>query len=230
MLTNLPVAAATLLTSLLGLGLVSLATVGCADPQGAQDEFVERDCKAKGEPFSEEGCVKQLAAGECEPPAAGEADGKYLLVLSAVIDATHPLIADGEIITAAGADGLEVTFTGTFLDSNDRMTPVGDEGTLGPWVVSGNGQFDSGEFDLNVDGGADPIIPGAPIVAKAQLKGTFCKDAAAEASNCGSLLGTVSAPAEVSLEGSTFKLMSSADGIPTDIVIDCEGNLADPAM
>lgn len=204
-----------------------IGLLACADTEGAEQEFIERDCKAKGVKYDEDGCVKQFQAGACEPPLAGEADGTYQLVVSATVSPGSPLLGLAELTSTAGADGLDLSMELTWLAASDRKTPTSNSQTL-TGTVNGEGTL-AVSFDIDIDNTANPVLD-APLVApEVNLAGLFCKDPMAEQANCGAVTGNVTAPAEIDLEGSTFTLYAAdAAALPDNPIINCEGTEADP--
>jgi len=208
-------------------GALCFGLMACADTEQSEQDFIERDCKAKGVAFDEEGCVKEFLAGSCEPPLAGEADGTYQLVISAVVNAGAPLLAIAEVTSVDGADGLELTMDLTWLAAADRKTPTSETQTITA-TVGGDGALAS-TFDIDIAADANPVIAAALVAPEVNLAGVFCKDPAAEAANCGAVTGNVTAPAELDLNGSSFTLLiADPAALPDDPIIDCTGATADP--
>lgn len=204
----------------LGLGAAS----GCADPEGALNDFTERDCASKGQPYDETGCAKIISAGGCEPPLPGEVDGRYLFVISAVILPNLPVLFQADITTAAGAEGLEVTMVLDGIDRDDRQTPLGDPKPFPPFTVDDEGRFSTDPVDFGLPGEANSLT-GNDATVNITLQGRFCKTDL----NCGALNGQTVMPAGIMLEGSTFTIMPAPAGEPfPDPVLDCEGTPADP--
>jgi hypothetical protein len=214
------IVSAALTASLATLGVAA----GCADPQGSLDDFTERDCASKEQPFDQTGCAKIISAGGCEPPAPGEADGRYLFVISASLLPSKPVLFQADITTTAATNGIDVTMVLDGISKEDRQTPLGDPNEFPSFFVDADGQFSTDETEFNLPGEANAVT-GNDALVSLTLQGRFCK----EDLSCGALNGVTIMPAGVMLDGSTFTIMKAPEGEPfPDPLLDCEGTPAGP--
>ncbi len=208
--------------SLVWLGSIATLGAGCADPNGAFDEFHERYQR------THEGGIGGGAgdAGSCTLPHPTNLSGDYLLVISPAFSPKTPILLLDQLSAASKADELALTMTLTAISAADRETPVG--ASLAPVenpVPAGAFSFDLGVVE--VVGEADPIIPGAAIVASVVLDGELC--AGETDFLCGGVRGQVTAPAELGLAGSTWTLSRlAADGGLPPVLINCQGDVVEP--
>ncbi len=198
----------------------------CADPGGEYQDFLTRcdesdDCKVAVVPDAGPG-----DGGPCVVPAAGEIDGDYLFVLSAVLDPKKPLLFAAKVTSADGANGLEMTWTLTPLNAKDRSTKIPPDIELPVMEVGDDGSFDVDPAPIDVSGDAN-AISGSPITADvASLRGNICD---LGGFYCGQLDGKVSKPVSLPVDGSTWTLTKlTAPGTYPDPVIDCAKTPADP--
>jgi hypothetical protein len=159
--------------------------------------------------------------------APGSVQGDYLLTLSAAISRAKPIVFRTHLTTPPLNGGTGLMFDSQPLSATDRTTPVGTPLTLGPFPVDGKGNFTAPTPALSITGDANAITPGQLITADVTLKGNLCGDGSFF---CGTASGTVTAPIQVDLAGSTFTLtrIDAAHPIPARPKLDCAGNLADP--
>lgn len=215
------IASAALTVSLSILG----AAAGCADPQASLDDFTERDCASKDQPYDESGCARLISSGGCEPPAPGEADGRYLFAIAASLSPTKPVLFSAQITTTAATNGIDVAMVLEGISAEDRQTPLGDPQTFPTFFVDADGQFATDETEFSLPGGANTVTPGNEAVVSISLTGRFCK----QDLSCGALDGVTIMPAGVPLEGSAFTILPAPEGEPfPDPVVDCEGTPAAP--
>ncbi len=194
------------------LGAALAALSGCAAPEASFTAFGERYDKifANKPPTA---CPDAYV-----PLASGQADGKYLLALSATLKPDQPLVFLAEVTTPTVNGAVGLAFTVTPLSKSDRKTPAGD-----PQVYEAVPIDDSGKFEMElpliaVPADANTIIP-TKVEANIKLVGNVCGDASF---TCGDVTGSTVSPA-ANLEGSTFTLIRIEDESKyPDVVIDCE--------
>jgi hypothetical protein len=132
--------------------------------------------------------------------------------------------------SAAPPDQLRFSFDLQPLSATDRRTPVGSGAGRAETTAGVPFTLDFGQ--ITVDGAADPLLPGRPIVAVLTLSGELCAPAPATGTVeflCGAVSGTVSEPTALNLEGSTFTARRIGDpsSLP-EITINCAGDPPDP--
>lgn len=217
----------TLHRSVAGFFAVAWLSAGCADPEGAYEDFVERRKAQAGQ-----GGQGGQGPTTCdEIPAAGEIDGEYLFALSARVggldnNRDNPIMLLNTVTTTASADGLTMSWVLQPLLVTDRKTPTGDALTLSGIAVDAEGKYDSNPDELNVPGDANPLS-GSPITADlTSLRGLICKGAEFF---CGNADGDVSKPIPLSVDGSSFAMEKVEAGVyPEPPKTDCSGALAKP--
>jgi hypothetical protein len=165
--------------------------------------------------------------GVCPPgsPDAEALSGNFLLAVSPAFSAKTPIVFTAALTAeSAGAGELRFSFDLTALSAADRRTPVGGSiGRAETTAPAGPFTLDFGE--ITVPGEADPIIPGAPIVATVTLTGQLCGPDPSTGSVsflCGDASGTVTQPTKLNLAGSTWTARRITD--PTalpEITINC---------
>jgi hypothetical protein len=205
--------------------LASTMLGACIDPEARFDAFADRLPSAAVGAGGRAADAPDGSVGTC-PPTPGNLDGPHLLTLSISIAPTTPILALLELRTAEFMGSVGVAFDAQPLSAADRMTAVGDPISAGPFVVSGDGGFRASIAGLNILGVANPIT-GSDISADLVLIGNLCGPPAAL---CGQLEGTVTAPLDLSLTGSTFTLVpvDGTQALPEPPPINCAGDRADP--
>ena len=204
--------------SLCVAGAALSTLLGCADPGSSFTAFSERYDKI----FAER---PPTACPEAYTPlSSGQADGQYLLALSASLKPMDPIIFLAEVITPAQGSGVGIGFTLTPLAKADRKTPAGDPQTYGPVAIDDAGKFTIDFAKLKVTKDANPII-GVEVEADVTLTGNVCGDASFV---CGDVTGSTVSP-KANLEGSTFTLMRIDDPEKYPVpVLNCEQAPANP--
>lgn len=203
-----------------GALVLSATSLGCADPEGDYEAFNERAAKVAG---------LEQPAGDCETPlpAPGEADGDFLMALSAKINPTKPIMFIARLTTAASAtgEGLDLSMNIQPLSAADRKTPVGTAVDVGPFPVGADAKFVADLPPLEVTGEANPLT-GSDIQADVALSGNLCSPGEFI---CGEVTGEAIASITVKLDGSTFTLQKINDPASyPDIVINCAMEPAAP--
>ena len=195
---------------------------GCVDPNADLDAFRHR----LPQDSTRDSGVDAPDAAACviEP---GGIQGNFLLAISASLAPGKPIEARVDVASPAYDGGTGITFTAQPLAAADRMTPVGQPVSLGPFSIDPNGVLHADIPNLSVSGAANPITPGAAITANITLTGSLC---AHRGFHCGTVSGQTTEPLMLDLEGSTFTLTALAEdgGLPLRPRIDCRGTLADP--
>lgn len=206
-----------------GLGLASVlaaaaASVGCADPGASFNAFGERYDKI----FASK--PPTACADPYIPLSSGEADGPYLLVLSATQKPDEPLLFFAEVTTPAIGGDVGIGLVVTPVAKVDRQTLTGDSQTFEPVAIDSSGAFTMELPGIKVPKAANTIIA-VDVEASVTLKGSVCGDASF---SCGDVTGETVSP-KANLEGSTFTLMRIEDekDFP-DPVLDCEEKPAKP--
>ena len=210
----LPMAGRLLLTCSLGIALAALA--GCAEPRAQFDACVDRadEIEANKPPAPPTACPDQY-----EALTPGQADGKYLIVLSPTQGPESPILFAGEVITPQLGDGVGIGMSITPLNRMDRVTPIGEAQTFEPTPIGESGKFTYELSALVVPKDANTVAP-VLVEANITLTGFVCGDASF---SCGDVAGSVYKPSMVPLDGSTFTFMrANEDGTFPDPVINCE--------
>ncbi len=216
---------ATPLTRLCLLAL-PLAALGCSDPEGRYDEFVERADFAGAAPLPE---------GGCPTPEADEVDGQFLLALSTTVSPKKPVLLLLDVTAEQLSAGkVKVSIGGTALNAADRKTPVGDPIPPASFEVEG-GLFKVDLEAFPVTGDANPILPGVQMVAEVSLEGRACSAKTTDDPDatfdflCGNMDGNALEPAMIALAGSRFAASRVvSDETLTNPVINCDMENADP--
>ena len=168
---------------LLLLPLSIFVALGCADPEGAYDDFVER--KKKTSDNSDAGTGNDgggaCSSDPCSPPAAGAIDGDYLFSLAAIVngEATtkkKPFVFVNTVTTKAGSP-LEMSWSLQPLNKDDRKTAVGTPIDIPSIQIDNEGLATISLKDVNLPGEANPIS-GSIIVADLEMSGRICDGAA----------------------------------------------------
>ncbi len=219
---------------LAALPVLAMAVSGCTNPEGAFNDFTDRQ-KALQEAGTDAGAGvdAEVDAGSCMPPGPGDLDGQYLFALSAALNPKLPVLFLAHLKSVAyagsGAAGVGLDMTLQSLDAKDRKTPVGAPLVIPTLGLGADGQIASTQLpDITVDGTANPIQVGLGIVASAALHGQFC---GVQDFYCGTVSGNVTKPITIKLDGSTytFEVITDPGSLPTPPLIDCARNPADPA-
>ncbi|HEY8378384.1 MAG TPA: hypothetical protein VIK91_17930 [Nannocystis sp.] len=199
------------------LGLLTALLGGCPDPEGKFNEFVEHTKDDRD--FQ----VPDLPPPPDLGPELPDISGTFLVAVSTNILADLPMqfIATNTMTTDPdGKVTLDASLQPLALDPGKVTTPRTPIGDPLPYtglpIVDGKFEIDAGTIML--PGMANPIT-GGDIVATLLMKGTII-DADFY---CGEIQGTVSAPIEADLTGSTFAAVRLADPsmLPTDVTINC---------
>lgn len=180
------------------VALVALPLVGCPDPDGAADEFLDRTEDNRKVPDA--------------APAVGffDASGRYMLAIAASADPSRPVLTDAQVNIDVDAKTIQIELVA--LSVMGRMQ-VGDTLTHDPVPLSDDGEFEINYGEITIDGAADPLVPDAPIVATLIFKGKTNS----EMEVCGAVDGQVTMPAMLPLTGSTFGVVPAEDGEFADL-------------
>jgi hypothetical protein len=205
----------------LALALVALCAEGCVDPGKDFEAFRARLPTVVADAGGNAGDAATCAVHP------GDIEGQFLLAISVSIAPSKPIVVLTDLTTPAFGGGTGVAFAAQPLSAKDRRTPAGPSIVLGPFAVRDQGRFDAEILGLNVTGAANPVTPGADIVADVVLSGSLCGD---RRFFCGTVGGQATKPLTLSLDGSTFTLtqVDPASGPPTQPKVDCAGAVADP--
>lgn len=196
------------------LGLAIILVVGCGSR-------VENDLQSqRGDDSSNDAGATSGSSGAGGAGGSDHREGDYLLVVSAVLVPSKPIV-----FLSARSYGAGGTFsmTLTALAAADRKTPVGDAFLVGPFAIESDGTFHATLPTMDIPGEANPI-------SGSKLTGVSAVLDAVQASpiECGLLSGSIATP-PVLLNGSTFTLLPiPTTGAWPTIVINCEGTEAEP--
>jgi hypothetical protein len=176
-------------------------------------------------------CEARLAATQQAFPEVPECGGvappasTFLLAVSTVIDASKPFQFLATI-SAEGGGALSLTLQPLTLDQGQVTTPREPFGEplQYPNIPLINGEFTVELGPLLYAGQTNPIT-GGDVQAELTLTG---KIVAADFA-CGTVSGEITSPIMSSVDGSSFAAVLITDGLPTDVVINCEGQtVSDP--
>lgn len=196
-----------------------MTTSGCVDTRQKLEDFQERYERIH------EGGVG--GGGVCPPgfPEASALAGDFLLAVSPAFSAPTPIVFTAAVTAdSAATDELRFSFDLIALSAADRRTPVG--GSLGRTETTAPpNPFTLNFGQVTVPGEADPIIPGAPIVATVVLTGQLCGPDPTTGTVdflCGDASGSVTAPTALNLAGSTWTARRITDpaALP-ELTINC---------
>ncbi len=202
------------------------APLGCADPQGAYDDFGKRFTRIH-QGSSSAASSGGTDGGACAP-MNGSSDGEYYLLLSSTLAPTAPIAFKLDITSSPGSHGgLNLNIDGQALDHSDRRTPVG--GPVKPDVATADadGATDVEFKSIVIDGRADTLIAGAEIDANDVVLsgGSFC----APTFMCGTVTGMATKPTALDLKGSTWAMQPIVDKkFPADDYYDCAMDIGAP--
>ena len=211
------------------LGRLALlaAPLLAACPAGAESEFDAFTAREQaiygdgGTPATSSGGGTSSGgeAGACMVPSPMQADGDYLLALSAKLAPTKPLVFVATV--SVGAMGVSMSLQP--LRSDDRRTPVGSPIPVGPIAVAADGTFSATFPQVTLPAAANAIT-GTELVATPAIQGTICAPAT---TFCGVASGSVTKPIPTSLSGSTFAAVRITDPASyPPVQIDCAGTAA----
>lgn len=205
--------------ALAGLAAIA-ALIGCANPEGEYQEFINRYEVIN--PASSSSSV----GGGCAAPAGGEADGDYYFALSPSFSAKTPLVFLATVSTSDGANGLDINMSLQPLNAEDRMTAEGSPIVFD--VTAGmDGVFMTAPANIAVVSAANPISDSAVEAENVTLAGALCAQMDVV---CGAVGGNVTVPAPLPLDNSTFSMqrVTGPADYPEPPPINCAGDLADP--
>ncbi|HZO16621.1 MAG TPA: hypothetical protein VFB62_25270 [Polyangiaceae bacterium] len=199
-----------------------VALTGCPDPQGELDEFVVGYCDIEEHRQTQSLCGGTPAGVEaCEPAVPGELDGEYLLALTPTQSPTKPAPFRATVATTGNAFDVSILLTLMPLDANDRMTALPPAlGPYGPFPITAAGTFTAELGTLTIPSGSNPVGDFA-LTADVVLEGRACAGAM---SLCGVARGAITDPLMLSLDGTTWGMVSIAE----PAIINCAGDEAAP--
>jgi hypothetical protein len=170
-----------------------VGVLGCVDPQGRYDAFLERTADMRGRD-----------AGMVAPSDRFDFSGRYLLALSTTLAPAQPILFTCEVSVAADLETLDLSFQPLTTDDADMpRTPTGEalEASGVPYEENGSFTVDLGE--VTVPSEANPIS-GSDIVATVTISATALPMTDERpALFCGEASGMVSVPLALDLAGST---------------------------
>jgi len=174
--------------------LLLVGVLGCVDPQGRYDAFLERTADMRGQD-----------AGMVAPSDRFDFSGRYLLALSTTLAPAEPILFSCDVSVAADLETIDFRFQPLTTDDADmpRM-PTGEalEASGIPYEENGSFSVDLGE--VTVPSTANPIS-GSDIVATVTLSATALPmTEELSALFCGEASGMVSVPLALDLAGSTI--------------------------
>jgi hypothetical protein len=209
------------LTLLPWIAALAVSFAGCADPEGAYEDFKDRYNTNQAQ--TEAGV--QEAGPPCDLATSDDVKDPYLFALSAKLLPAKPIVCFGTVTMAQGANGPEVSFNLQPLRADDKKTPVGDPIVGGPFPVQPDGSFVADFGNIEVLGVANPIS-GSDLATTATItggSGALCKPADFI---CGEVTGIVSKPLDnYDLKGSkfTFQRITDPQAPYPKAMIDCAG-------
>lgn len=177
------------------VGLLAIAVSGCADPDGAFDDFLDRIPDAAPTPDAE-----VLAS-------IPDITGRFFVGTSPSVSPDDYLLFVSENTIEIDGDTAVLQMTFTPLDFT-TLEEVGDSRTFADVAVNMNGQFDATLDDVMIPGEANPITESLLVIATLTFSGTI----RSENLFCGPVTGMVSVPAPIDLTGSTFAAIRVPDG------------------
>jgi hypothetical protein len=206
------------------LPLFVLGLAGCPDPKGTFDAFDARYQKINASTSSS--TTGAGGASACTAPAAGKADGDYLLALSAKLSPKKAIVFQTTVTTTdAGGGALMLSMKIQPLSAMDQKTPVGTSLDAGPFMVAADGTFDAALGTIMVSGAANPITGADITTMNVVLHGKLCSQDLTFV--CGTVDGQVTMPIMYPLAGSSFTMQAIQGGVIPAPVIDCSKT---PAM
>ena len=179
-------------------GTLFVGAVGCASPQQDYDDFVDRFEDIPREAGTVVGFDAGGDAGDCI-----RTEGTirpFFLTIAPVFNSDVPslLRADIEIVDGGNAMVLSVQS----YAAADRKTLVGEVSVTDPVMVADDGTFTSDSTVLDVHPDANAVLVGQPAKTEVSLTGgRVCDDADFA---CGTVMGRVIEPVELSLDNSTW--------------------------
>lgn len=232
------------------LSAVSVLALSCADPEGAFNEFVDREAAqadagtggtggtgtggtggtgtggtgavggASGG-GGESGTGGTGGGGTCSPLTQADVANGYMFTLSAVILPNKAFVADASITLDEANNTISMSVQP--LRADDKTTPVGAPILGGPFQIQPDGSFNADFGNITMAGDANPIS-GSDLVTTLTLvaePGGWCSESTFV---CGSALGQATKPISLNLEGSTFTFQRlDGSGYPP-AVINCAGD------
>jgi hypothetical protein len=187
--------------------LLLLGALGCVDPQGRYDAFIERTADMRGRD-----------AGMVTPSDRFDFSGRYLLALSTTLAPAQPILFSSDVDVAADLETIDVTFQPLTTDAADPPRAATGESLEVdgvPYDEDGSFGFDLGEVTVPSD--ANPIS-GSAIVATVTITATaFPMTAELPALFCGEASGMVSVPLALDLAGSTIGAVETETADLTDV-------------
>lgn len=225
-------------------GLAALLCCACTDPGDRYRAFVERFESSRDAQVDEPDASDMVGdaaneGGTDEPPTCALPDpdeftGTYVMSVSLALAPGRPIVTLIDTTASMEGDVWVLELSQQPLSAADRMTPVGERGEVQRFEFTDT-DFETTPFDSFTPAEANPIT-GTDAEAVLILRGTLCSvrgddnpDATVD-SWCGTVGGEILRPLPMPLDGSTFAAVRVADAqsIPTDLPINCAGDLADP--
>jgi hypothetical protein len=231
------------------LSAVSVLAISCADPEGAFNEFADREAALSDAGTGgtggnggnggtggtagtgvggasggggESGTGGTGGGGTCTPLTQAEVANGYLFTLSAVILPNKAFVADCTITMDEANNTISMSVQP--LRADDKTTPVGAAILGGPFQIQPDGSFNADFGNITMAGDANPIS-GSDLVTTLTLiaePGGWCSESTFV---CGAAVGQATKPISLNLEGSTFTFQRlDGSGYPSP-VINCAGDI-----
>ena len=195
---------------------MSFFALGCPDPNGRYDDFVERFDNID-RPMATTSAGSGGASCTA-PPAAGEADGEWILLLTVALSPTKPAPLRAQVSNT----DTEFTMDLTPMNADDRTSDAGGSvGSFGPFPINADATFSADLGEIAAPGETNPLTDSALTVAPI-LAGTFCPGDF----QCGDATGQIVAPLMTELTGTWTLIRASTFMEPP--MIDCAGTTAAP--
>jgi hypothetical protein len=172
-----------------------LVALGCVDPDGRYDDFIERTANMR----------RAEDAGGVEPRERFDFSGQYLLALSTTIAPGQPILFACEVSVAADLETFDLSMQALTTDGDAApRTPTGDSLDVDAVPYAEDGSFEADLGEVTVPGDANPIS-GSDIVATVAIAATAHPMTDELPMHfCGEATGMATVPLELDLAGSTL--------------------------
>ena len=217
----------------------ALTLVGCVNPEGDLDDFVDRYKNAHATAGTGGTGGEGGAGGStgCVLPEPDELSGDSLMAIAQPALGKNKVIVNLVKISAEkDGDGLKVTFDAVALAACDQKTPVGEHLPPGSYTVASDGKYDAALGEQTIPGEANSILINTPVTSSPVLHGQICSVRTAENPDatidfsCGTLTGDLIAPIQQPLDGTfTITRVTDPDNYP-ELTTNCAKEAAAPPL
>jgi hypothetical protein len=191
-----------------------LAALGCVDPDGRYDAFIERTADMR----------RGEDAGRVEPGERFDFSGQYLLALSTTIAPGQPILFACDVSVAADLETLELSIQALTTDADPApRTETGDPLEVAAVPYAEDGSFDADLGEVTVPGNANPIS-GSDIVATVAITATAHPMNELPMYFCGDATGMATVPLELDLAGSTLGAVETESFTDAEPLAACPGS------